>query len=63
MMAKFVLVEVVKLTTGGWIVMLGCISFVCLLGLFCVTRILKQTTPSEHRRDPLDADAGEGDDR
>ena len=35
------------LTTGGWIVMIGCIGFVCTLGAICFWRILAQKPPAE----------------
>ena len=44
------------LTTGGRIVMIGCITFVCSLCVFCFYRIMREPRPSEHHHAPLDID-------
>ncbi len=42
------------LTAAGWILMIGCIGFVCGLCAFCFYRILREPKPSEHHHAPLD---------
>ena len=44
------------LTAAGWVVMIGCVSFVCGLCCFCFYRILREPRPSEHHHTTLDID-------
>jgi hypothetical protein len=44
------------LTIGGWVVMVGCITMVCSLCVFCFYRVFREPSPSEHHHAPLDID-------
>lgn len=44
------------LSPGGWTVMIGCITLVCALVVFCFYRIFREPRPSEHHHAPLDID-------
>ncbi len=45
------------LTTGGWIMMTGCITLVFSLCAFCLWRIMRNPAPSQRNQEPLDVDA------
>ena len=49
------------LTTGGWVMMIGCIGMVCSLCAFCFYRIMREPRPSEHHHGPLDIDTRDHD--
>lgn len=44
------------LTTGGWVMMVGCISLVCGLCAFCFYRLMREPRPSDHHHAPLEID-------
>lgn len=44
------------LTTGGWVMMVGCISLVCGLCAFCFYRLMRDPRPSDHHHAPLEID-------
>jgi len=44
------------LTTGGWIFMLGSLSFVLWLTFYCFYRVLSKPAATEHMHAPLDID-------
>ncbi len=44
------------LNSAGWTVMIGCITLVCGLCVFCFYRIMREPRPSEHHHAPLDID-------
>ncbi len=44
------------LTTGGWVMMIGCIPLVCGLCVFCLYRLMREPRPSEHHHAPLEID-------
>ncbi len=46
MTATVALAQQQALTTGGWVVMVGCIGLVCGLCAFCFYRILRGPHPS-----------------
>lgn len=48
--------EVEGLSTGGWIMMIGCIGSVCTLATFCFYRVLREPNPSARHHAPLDID-------
>lgn len=48
--------EVETLSTGGWIMMIGCIASVCVLAIFCFYRVLRDPNPSQRHHAPLDID-------
>lgn len=44
------------MTTGGWIFMIGSISAVVCLLIFCFYRVLTHPSSTEHRHAPVDID-------
>ena len=56
MSAVLMLADVARLSTGGVILMTGCVVFVLSLCSFCFWRILRESKPEEHRHVPLDID-------
>ncbi len=50
-----------ELTTGGWVMMIGCIGLVCSLCAFCLYRLMRDPTPSKHHHGPLDIDTRDHD--
>ena len=54
-----IIAEYPGLTTGGWTVMIGCITLVTSLCAFCLYHILREPRPSEHHHAPLDIDTGD----
>jgi hypothetical protein len=46
--------EITGLTAGGWAMMLGSITLVTALCVFCIVRIFSESKPSEHHHVPLD---------
>lgn len=55
------LAEAEKLSPAGWTMMIGCISAVCLLVVFCFYRVLRESSPGEHHHAPLDIDTRDRD--
>jgi hypothetical protein len=53
--------ETEKLSASGWTMMIGCISAVCLLVVFCFYRVLRESSPTEHHHAPLDIDTHDRD--
>lgn len=51
-----VLAQNQELNTAGWIVMIGCLTLVCSLCVFCFYRLVREPRPSEHHHTPLDID-------
>ena len=44
--------DVETLSTGGWIMMIGCIGSVCALAAFCFYRVLRDPNPSQRHHAP-----------
>ena len=44
--------EVETLSTGGWIMMIGCIGSVCSLAAFCFYRVLREPNPGAQHHPP-----------
>lgn len=44
------------LSPSGWVMMIGCITLVCGLCVFCFWRILRERYPSGRHHVPLDID-------
>ncbi len=51
-----VLEQAPGLSTGGWIMLIGCIGMVLSLCAFCFWKIMTESKPSEHHHAPLDID-------
>ena len=51
----------VALSVGGWVVMVGCVTMVCSLVVFCFYRVLREPNPGEHHHAPLDIDTRDRD--
>ena len=49
------------MTTGGWIFMIGSLSAVVSLLVFCFYRVLTHPSSTEHMRAPLDIDTHDAD--
>ncbi len=49
------------MTTGGWIFMIGSLSSVICLLVFCFSRVLKKPASTEHMHAPLDIDTHDAD--
>lgn len=49
------------MTTGGWIFMIGSISAVVSLLVFCFYRVLRKPTSTDHMHAPLDIDTHDAD--
>lgn len=48
--------EPVTLTMAGAIMMIGCVTLVLGLNIFCLLRILRPSRPSEHHQGPWEVD-------
>ncbi|MFQ5491687.1 MAG: hypothetical protein ACE5GE_13295 [Phycisphaerae bacterium] len=54
--------KVPGLTAAGWVMMLGCISLVLGLCGYCLWRIIRDPTSTDHLHTPLDIETGDLDD-
>ena len=49
------------MTTGGWIFMIGSLSAVTSLLVFCFYRVLRKPSSTDHMHAPLDIDTYDAD--